>query len=78
MSDELPTGSIEISVLEGGYLMSFIFQKLMKDPGDPIAGKLFDKLRANAVALGVKWVYGDPRDPRDQEESDEETREEGR
>ncbi len=50
--------TVDLTLLESSYLLGLLMSRVRE--GDPIARSAFDKLKANAIALGVEWCYGDP------------------
>lgn len=55
----LPTSDVPLNSLEIGWLMGAAVLRRAED-GDPVARRLYLKLKAAAIANGVEWYYGDP------------------
>lgn len=55
----LPTATVELNVLQIGYLNAFVWERLDRCPGDPIPRALFTLLKDAAIRLGVDWYYGE-------------------
>jgi hypothetical protein len=56
----LETISVELNLIELGWLTvgGTVWERAKA--GDPIARALYLKLKAAAIGLGVRWYYGDP------------------
>ena len=57
---ELPTTPVQMNLLELGWLTTGGTVWDRAKTGDPVARALYLKMKAAAIALGVKWYYGDP------------------
>lgn len=53
--EERPIG---LTLIENGWLTGAVWERARD--GDPIARRLFRKLKAHAIAAGVDWYYGEP------------------
>ena len=60
MDDEqLQEFTVSLGLIEIGWLTGVILRSRM-GYDDPVSGRVWQKLKAAAIASGIEWHYGDP------------------